>query len=155
MKQKLFLTALLTVVALKMLVAQSAADSVKPGWLTDYKTALATAQREKKTVLMDFTGSDWCGWCIKLRREVFDTTEFSRYAKDNLVLLEVDFPQRKPQSEELRRQNQELMRQFNVEGFPTILLLNADGKQIGQTGYVPGGPQRFIENINSIKAKTN
>lgn len=150
MKTKMILAAFLVAFAGQVLAAE------QTSWLTDYKTALATAKREKKIVLMDFTGSDWCGWCIKLRREVFDTPEFSRYAEDNLILLEVDFPQRKSQSEEVRRQNQDLMRQFNVEGFPTIIVLNADGKPIGQTGYVAGGAQRFIENINSIiKTKTN
>ena len=149
MKTKLILAALLVAFAGRLFAAE------QTSWLTDYKAALATAKREKKTVLMDFTGSDWCGWCIKLRREVFDTPEFSRYAKENLVLLEIDFPQRQPQSEELRRQNDALMRQFNIEGFPTLIVLDADGKQIGQTGYVPGGPQRFIENINSIKTRTH
>ena len=149
MKTKILLAALLVAFAGQLFAAE------QTSWLTDYKAALANAKREKKTVLMDFTGSDWCGWCIKLRREVFDTPEFSRFAKDNLVLLEIDFPQRKPQTEELRRQNEELMRRFNVEGFPTIIVLDANGKQRGQTGYVPGGPQRFIEDINSIKTKTN
>jgi protein disulfide-isomerase len=151
MKQKLFLAVLLTLVALKILVPQSVADGVKPGWLTDYKRALETASREKKAVLLDFTGSDWCVWCIKLRKEVFETAEFSKYAQTNLILVEIDFPRGKPQTNELRQQNRELQEKFRVEGFPTIIVLNSEGKQIGQTGYLPGGPQRFIAQIQSFK----
>ena len=155
MKQKLFIAALIvfSLFALKIFVPQSIAEGVTPGWLTDYKKAMETARSEKKTVLLDFTGSDWCGWCIKLRKEVFETAEFSKYASNNLVLVEVDFPKGKPQSDELRKQNRELQEQFGIEGFPTIVVLNSEGKLLGRTGYVPGGPQPFIKEIESIKNK--
>src|SRR5262245_21345988 len=74
-------------------------------WGTDANAALAQAKKEKKLVVLNFTGSDWCGWCIKLKKEVFDTTEFSNYTKDNLVLVEVDFPSKKKQSAELKKAN--------------------------------------------------
>lgn len=144
MKTKIILLAFLIGLAGQTFAAEAV-------WLTDYKKALETAKREKKTVLMDFTGSDWCIWCVRLKREVFETSEFAAYAKKHLVLLEIDFPRGKPQSDELRQQNRALQEQFGVEGFPTIILLNSDGKPIGQTGYVPGGPQRFIETIQSFK----
>ncbi len=150
MKQKLLLIALIGLLVLEMFTAQSIAGGVTPGWLTDYKKALETARSEKKAVLLDFTGSDWCGWCIKLRKEVFETAEFSKYASNNLVLVEVDFPKGKPQSDELRKQNRELQEQFGIEGFPTIVVLNSEGKLLGRTGYVPGGPQPFIKEIESI-----
>lgn len=153
MKQKLFFAAIIIVglVALKMFAPQSVAEGVKLGWLTDYKKALETASREKKAVLLDFTGSDWCGWCIKLRKEVFETDAFSKYATNNLVLVEIDFPNGKSQSDELRRQNRQLQEQFGIEGFPTIVVLNSDGKPLGKTGYISGGPQPFIKEIESIK----
>jgi thioredoxin-related protein len=155
MKQKLFIAALIvfSLFALKIFVPQSIAEGVTPGWLTDYKKAMETARSEKKTVLLDFTGSDWCVWCIKLRKEVFETAEFSKYASNNLVLVEVDFPNGKPQSDELRKQNRELQEQFGIEGFPKIVVLNSEGKLLGRTGYVPGGPQPFIKEIESIKNK--
>lgn len=155
MKQKLSLAALIIIslIALKMFTSRNVAEDVKPGWLTDYKKALETASREKKSVLLDFTGSNWCGWCIKLRREVFETAEFSKYATNNLVLVEIDFPRGKPQSDELRKQNRQLQEQFGIEGFPTIVVLDSEGKPLGQTGYVPGGPQPFIQVIESIKKR--
>lgn len=130
---------------------QSVAADAKSIWVTDYKKALETARAEKKAVLMDFTGSDWCVWCMKLKREVFDTPQFAQYAKTNLILLEVDFPNAKPQSDQLRKQNSELQRQFGVEGFPTIVILDPEGKVLGNAGYVPGGPQPFIEKMESIR----
>src|SRR5881628_3741355 len=77
-------------------------------WLTDLPKAQAKAKEEKKLVMLDFTGSDWCGWCIKLHKEVFSKPEFAEYAKDNLVLVEVDFPRAKTQTEELKKANQSL-----------------------------------------------
>ena len=155
MKQKLFIAALIvfSLFALKMFEPQSIADGVKSGWVTDYKKALETASREKKVALLDFTGSDWCGWCIKLREEVFETAEFSNYATNNFVLVEIDFPNHKSQSDELRKQNRELQEQFGIEGFPTIIVLDSEGKPLGKTGYVPGGPQPFIKEIESIKKR--
>lgn len=155
MKQKLFAAALIAfgLFALNVFTPQSSAEGVELGWLTDYKKALETARTEKKAVLVDFTGSDWCVWCIKLRKEVFETTEFSQYAKTNLVLLEIDFPNGKPQTDELRKQNRQLREQFGIEGFPTIVILDSEGKPLGRTGYIRGGPQPFIKEIESIKKR--
>jgi thioredoxin-related protein len=124
---------------IKMFMPQSIAEGVKPGWLTDYKKALETARTEKKAVLMDFTGSDWCVWCRKLKKEVFDTPQFAQYAKTHLVLLEIDPPQSKPQSDELRKQNAELQQRFGIEGFPTFIILTPEGKLLGNKSYLPGG----------------
>src|SRR2546430_1281570 len=85
---------------------QAAAEELQ--WLTDLPKAQEKAKTDKKLVMLDFTGSDWCGWCIKLNNEVFSKAEFAKYAKDNLVLVEVDFPRKKQQPEELKRANQAL-----------------------------------------------
>ncbi len=77
----------------------------KPGWSTSYEQGQQEAKANNKLVLLDFTGSDWCGWCILLDREVFSKPQFKEYASKNLVLIEVDFPKRKPMSEELKNQN--------------------------------------------------
>jgi thioredoxin-related protein len=155
-KLKLFVVAVLVgLVGLKSFEFLSKTDDSKSPWPTDYKKALETARTEKKTVLVNFTGSDWCVWCIKLKKEVFETVEFSKYATNNLILLEIDFPNGKPQSDELRKQNAELQRQFGIEGFPNILVLNSEGKLIGKMGYVPGGPQPFIDAIKSFVVKNN
>lgn len=121
-------------------------------WTTDLPQALAKAKAENKTVLMDFTGSDWCGWCIKFKKEALDTKDFQDYAAANLVLVELDFPNKKPQSAELKAANQVLGEKYNVNGYPTFVVLNKDGKEIGrQVGYKPGGAKAFMAEIDGFK----
>jgi thioredoxin-related protein len=116
-------------------------------WLTDLPTALGRARKENKVVLLDFTGSDWCGWCMKLKREVFDQLEFAGYANANLIMVEVDFPKRKSLSLEQVNANSALAAKYSVDGYPTIIVLDSDGRRIGQTGYMPGGPSAFIAEL--------
>jgi len=118
--------------------------SAKSGWLTDYKQAQAEAKANKKLLLVNFTGSDWCGWCIRLDREVFSKPEFEEYAKKNLVLLEVDFPRAKELPPAQKVQNQQLAQEYQIEGFPTLVVLDGDGRTVGLLGYTPGGPSAFI-----------
>ena len=122
-------------------------------WLTDLAKAQAKAKSENKLVLMDFTGSDWCPWCIKLNKEVFSTTEFQEYAGKNLVAVEVDFPRTKAQTAELKKANKELQEKYKIEGYPTVIVLNSDGKKIGELGYQPGGPKPFIAELEKLKEK--
>lgn len=132
---------------------QGAAWAGGSGWTENYDQALAQAKKEKKMVLLDFTGSDWCGWCIKLDQEVFATEAFRRYAAENLILVKLDYPRRKTQSTEIKKQNILLMKQYGVRGFPTCFVLNSEGKQIGQMGYQPGGPEAFIAELNKLKGR--
>ena len=113
-------------------------------WFTDYNTALAQAKSGNKVLLIDFTGSDWCGCCIKLKGEVFDTPEFAAFARENLVLLEVDFPRRKTLSGAQQQANAALQARFQPEGFPTLYLVNGEGRTLSELGYVAGGPGAFI-----------
>lgn len=121
-------------------------------WGTDYKAALAEAQKTGKVILADFTGSDWCGWCVKLKSEVFDTDEFKAWADKNVVLLELDFPKSKPLTGEVRAQNKELQGKFGIRGFPTIVFISADGKELGRSGYKAGGPAVWTKNADTILA---
>ena len=100
---------------------------------------------------MDFTGSDWCGWCIKLNKEVFSQPEFKEYATKNLVLMTVDFPRGKQIPTEVKAQNELLAGKFGIQGFPTIVVLNAEGKMVGQLGYTEGGPKAFIAELEKLK----
>ena len=122
-------------------------------WLTDLPAAQATAKAQGKIVLVDFTGSDWCGWCMRLNKEVFSTAEFDAFASANLVLVEMDFPRHKDQSAALRMANATFYREFQITGFPTLIVLEGDGKQLGRLGYRPGGPQPFIEELTRISGK--
>jgi protein disulfide-isomerase len=123
------------------------------GWSDDYEKGIAQAKAEKKLLVLDFTGSDWCGWCMKLDKEVFSKKEFKDYAKDNLVLVEVDFPQSKPQSKKLKEQNEKLQAKYGIEGYPTIVVLNGEGKKVGQLGYQEGGPSAFTAKLDTLKEK--
>ena len=120
------------------------------GWTTNYPKALEQAKTENKPILLDFTGSDWCGWCMKMKKETLDTPAFKQYAKQNLVLVEVDFPQNKPQTSKVKEQNQGLSKQFKISGYPAFVLLDKDGKELGrQVGYLEGGPTAFITKLNT------
>lgn len=126
--------------------ASEASEEVeREEWLTDFEQAVALADEQEKTVFVNFTGSDWCPPCMILRREVFDTKAFNEYAAENLVLLEIDFPREKEQSPELVDQNQKLQEQFQIEAFPTLVLLNEEGEEMKRGGYRPGGPRVIIE----------
>ena len=142
------LTGTLAVLALASTVALA-----KDGWSEEYDKALAQAKTDKKLVLLDFTGSDWCGWCIKLDKEVFSQAEFAEYAKKNLVLVELDFPRSKEQSKEIKAQNAKLQGEFKIQGYPTIIVLNSEGKKVGELGYQPGGPKAFIAELEKLKGK--
>ncbi len=119
-------------------------------WETDLEVAKKRAKDEHKEILADFTGSDWCGWCIKLKKEVFDQTEFQEYAKKHLVMLELDFPHQKQLPAKEKEQNEKLSEEFKVEGFPTVLLMNAKGKEINRTGYQDGGPAKYVEHLKEL-----
>src|SRR5476649_2032097 len=139
--------------ALTVLLASSLAPALRAAdgnWQTDPEMALASAKGTKKLVLMDFTGSDWCSWCMKLNKEVFSQPEFQQFAKDKLVLVELDFPRGKPQTAEEKSRNEALARKFRVQGFPTVVVLNSEGKQVGQLGYMTGGAQAFIDALKKI-----
>ncbi len=148
---KKFLTQILSVCA--VLAVTSSAALAAAGWDDDYEKAVAKAKAEKKMVLLDFTGSDWCGWCIKLDKEVFSKPEFKEYAKANLVLVEVDFPQGKRQTKKLKEQNEKLQQEHGVQGYPTIIVLNSEGKKVGKLGYMEGGPKAFVAKLDELKGK--
>ena len=123
----------------------SAADA----WLTDLDEGIKVAKAEKKAILVDFTGSDWCGWCIRLKKEVFDQKEFAAASKD-FVLVELDYPQKKQQSAEVKAKNKALSEKFGIEGFPTIMLLDANGEPFAQTGYQAGGPVKYLAHLAEL-----
>ena len=125
--------------------------SQPPQWGTDLPAALDQARSENKCVLMDFTGSDWCPWCMKLDQEVFSSPQFAAFARNKLVLVRVDFPHNMPQSDELRRANANLASRFKVDSYPTCILLNSSGKELRrENGYVPGGPVEFTARFDSF-----
>jgi protein disulfide-isomerase len=128
-----------------------AAETATSGarWYTSWDEAAKESQRSGKPIMMDFTGSDWCGWCMKLKSEVFDTPYFQQWAADKVVLLEVDFPRNKPLPEAQAAKNEELAAKYQVEGFPTIVFTDHTGEQLGTAGYQEGGPELWTRNAEA------
>lgn len=119
-------------------------------WLTDYQQALQLSKQTGKPILADFTGSDWCPYCKKLKSSVFVTDEFQQWAADSVILLVLDFPKYKAQSRELTMQNRQLAAQYGIQGYPTVLIINSKGKEIGRLGYMPGGPDGWLNMAQKI-----
>ena len=119
--------------------------STTDGWLTSLDEAKALSRQTGKPILMDFTGSDWCIYCKKLKREVFAKPEFESWARENVVLLEVDFPKYGDQSDLVRKQNEELKQQFKISSYPTVLMVDANDKVLGKMGYRQGGAEPWIQ----------
>ena len=132
------------------------------GWLVSLEKAYALSEKTGKPIMANFTGSDWCGWCKRLSAEVFNKQAFQDWANENVVLLELDYPQRKKLSDEQRAQNHELQQAFQVTGFPTIWIFDLERDQttrqfqikaIGKMGYVPGGSQAFTGQADQMIAQ--
>ena len=123
------------------------------GWTDNFEQAKKEAAAFKQPIFAFFTGSDWCGWCIKLRKEALDTKAFEKFAADNLILFEADFPRGKKLSEKVKRQNGELAAQYGVRGYPTVCLLDAEGKQLGTTGYQEGGAEAYVKHLKELLDK--
>jgi protein disulfide-isomerase len=120
-------------------------------WLHDFSKAQEEAKANHKLLFLNFTGSDWCGWCIKFDKEVLSQPKFKDFAHDNLVLMELDFPRRKSLPTEVQKQNRELAQLYEVMGFPTIVVLNSSGQKVWQfDGYFPGGPEAFVEQLQKL-----
>jgi thioredoxin-related protein len=123
-------------------------------WQTDFEAARGEAKKEGKAILMDFTGSDWCGWCIKMKKDTLDQKDFKEFAGKELVLVQVDFPNKKKLSAGQKKANDTLKAKYGVQGFPTYVLVDADGKELGrQVGYLQGGPAAFKTKIEGWKKK--
>ena len=137
------------ILGLTTALALFSATAAEVTWLTDATKAQTQAKAEKKLVMLDFTGSDWCGWCIKLHKEVFSQPEFIEYAAKNIVAVEVDFPNKKKLSEEQQKANEALSKKYSVRGYPTLIILDGDGKKVAEMGYVKGGPKAFIAEFQS------
>ncbi|MBS1707361.1 MAG: thioredoxin family protein [Armatimonadetes bacterium] len=123
-------------------------------WTSDYAKAVELSKKSGKPIMAFFTGSDWCGWCKKLKSEVLDTNDFMAWAKKNVILLELDYPHAKAQSSALKKQNQALQSKYRIEGFPTVLFLKSDGKVLGSYGYDDGGPKKWTANADKFIKKS-
>jgi thioredoxin-related protein len=151
MNMKSLLSAALVICALPVCVRAEAPK----GWTDNYAQAVETAKAEKKYLLLDFTGSDWCGFCKLLDKEVFSTPQFANWAKKNVVLVQVDFPHQTPLTDEVKKQNSGLAAKYPVGGYPTIVIIKPSGKEIAkEVGYHPGsGAAAYIRGLETQMKK--
>jgi len=140
-----------TIVRSAVVLLLSSTLALAEGWMTDWEAAKAKAKAENKPILINFTGTDWCGWCIKIEKEIFSQKAFKDYAEKNLILMEVDFPKKKELAPELKKQNKALDKEFGIEGYPTIYLLDAEGKKLSEDiGYREGGPEAYAKHLQEL-----
>ena len=140
--------------AFAMALAAATAFANPKGWTDDFEAAKAQAAKEGKLLLVDFSGSDWCCWCKKLDKEVFSKPEFVEKASKDFVLVMIDKPRNQSKlSSTAKRQNPKLCEKYNIKGFPTVLMMDAEGKVLGKTGYLEGGPDKYLKNLSIMKKK--
>lgn len=119
-------------------------------WLTDFDAARKAAAEKKLPVFALFTGSDWCPWCVKLDKEILSQKAFLDYADKNLILFKADFPRRKKVDPALQKANHALREKYGVKGFPTVVLVNADGSVVGTIYYEEGGPEKYVASLKKL-----
>jgi len=119
-------------------------------WVTDYAGARVEARATNRKVFVLFTGSDWCIWCKRLEGEILSQPAFAEFARDNLVLVKLDFPNHSPQPPELKAQNQKLAQHYGIRGYPTVVVLNSAGAKVGEMGYMKGGPEPFVAQLKRL-----
>ena len=144
-------------ITLLVVLSSLAVEAQELKWETDINKAIKVSNKTKKPMLLFFTGSDWCGWCIRLQKEVLKTPEFAKWATKNVVLVELDYPRGKQQPDAIKAQNNGLQQTFGIQGFPTVWFATAKIKSgkpsftgIGNTGYVAGGPAAWLDVANGI-----
>ncbi len=128
-------------------LATVAAQAAELKWHTSLPDAKAVAKAESKQIFLEFTGSDWCPPCKKLHSQVLESDAFADFAK-NYVLVELDFPRNKEQSDELKAANKALAKEFKITGYPTVVILDADGKEVTRkVGYGGQSPQEYLAEL--------
>lgn len=132
-----------------------AAETPAPAgaWLTDLPAALAQAKEQHRLVLVHFSGSDWNQFSRQLQAEVFSRKPFLAFAQQRLVLVTIDFPREKPLPQEIAVKNAALVTRYGVTLYPTVLLLTADGAELGRTAYLQGGPKTFVRELQRLAAQ--
>ena len=121
-------------------------------WEVDYSKALTRAQEENKPMILFFTGSDWCVWCNRLEKEVFESGDFLKNAGESYIFVKLDFPMNKQQDAQLAKQNHQLQEKYSIEGFPTLIVLDSKGSYVGVANYEAGGGRKYAKLLESLVA---
>jgi protein disulfide-isomerase len=148
------------IIVFAFLISGFIAQAQELNWQTDMSKATELSLKENKPLLLFFTGSDWCGWCIKLQKDVLKTSEFANWANENVILVELDFPRSKPQDPTLKMQNQQLAQTFGIQGYPTVWFvkpIKSEDNKINLTGLGSLGYDKsatnWISNANAFLPK--
>lgn len=129
-------------------------NEAHPEWLTDFEAAKTLAQEQNKDLFISFSGSDWCIWCKRLDAEVLSEADFVIPAQQEFVFVLIDFPSDKSgQSPSMQEQNQQLAQQYQVQGFPTVILADKDGIPYVRTGYQEGGARAYLRHISDLQTQ--
>lgn len=131
-------------------IPESEVDAEGITWLTNLEEAEQLAAEKDVPVFIHFTGSDWCGWCIKLKDEVYSKQIFQDYAADNLIMVKIDFPKYTTLPEDTKNYNNALAQKYGVKGFPTVVITDVEGKELARTGYQYGGAAKYIDHIKEL-----
>ena len=145
MKRILFL--LLTILSISCQMNTSTTTEPEEIWLTNANKAIILSEETGKPIFAFFTGKEWCSWCKKLERQILSQETFISYAKENLILLELDFPRGK---RDLPQKQIELARKFKIKGYPTVILMDASTNLLGRTGYEAMSPQQYIDHLKAL-----
>lgn len=151
MRQRYLIQSAALMIACVMLGAVFADDAdPADAWLIKYEQAVEQSRQTGRPILAYFTGSDWCAWCRKFDEEVLDTGAFMQWASERVILLKLDFPKGRPQADDVKQQNLKLKEKYQVNGFPAVLFLNADGDVVNKTGYRPGGAEAWVKHADQL-----
>ena len=145
MKKLLFI--IFTVFSISCQINTNSSEELEKIWLTDVSQAIEQSKVSGKPILTFFTGKEWCSWCKKLERQVLSKDGFINYAKENLVLLELDFPRGR---RNLPQKQIELARKFNIKGYPTVILMDSSTNKIAKTGYEALSPEQYVDHVKAL-----
>tara|TARA_Y100000589_G_scaffold328694_1_gene373396 strand:- start:592 stop:1059 length:468 start_codon:yes stop_codon:yes gene_type:complete len=145
MKKLLFI--LFTVFSISCQINTNSSKELEKIWLTDVSQAIEQSKVSGKPIFAFFTGKEWCSWCKKLEYQVLSKEEFINYAKNNLVLLELDFPRGR---RNLPQKQIELARKFNIKGYPTVILMDSSTNKIAKTGYESMSPEQYVDHVKTL-----
>ena len=145
MKKLLFI--LFTLFSISCQINTNSSEEPKKIWFTDVSQAIKQSKVSGKPIFAFFTGKEWCSWCKKLERQVLSQDSFINYAKENLVLLELDFPRGR---RNLPQKQIELARKFNIRGYPTVILMDSSTNKIAKTGYESMSPEQYVDHVKVL-----
>lgn len=133
------------------LMMSTFATGAELSWQTNFAQASQQAQSSGKPIVMLFTGTDWCYWCKRLERDILQNPEFVNAVNDKFIFVFLDFPRGSPQNPTLSAQNEQLANKFNVNSFPTIIILDSKGQFLSKPTYDRENPRSLADQLLRLR----